>query len=150
MFQDFTKEQIEAIMQNAWSAFHVYRTFSLKQRAGFMKAIAIELENAGDALIQTAMRETHLPEARLRGERARTIFQLNSYADACEKGARVLLADDLLATGGTALAAAKLLGSVGAELVGAAFIVDLPDLDGSRRLRAEGIVVDTLIEFPGH
>lgn len=51
-----------------------------------MKAIAIELENCGDTLIQTAMQETNLPEARLRGERARTIFQLNSYAEACEKG----------------------------------------------------------------
>lgn len=85
-YKDFTQEEINAVMQDAWKAFHVYRRFSLKQRAGFMKAIAIELENAGDALIQTAMRETHLPEARLRGERARTIFQLNSYADACEKG----------------------------------------------------------------
>ncbi len=50
-----------------------------------MKAIAVELEHCGDALIQTAMRETNLPEARLRGERSRTIFQLNSYAEACEK-----------------------------------------------------------------
>ena len=73
-------------MQQAWEAFHVYRKFSLKDRAGFMKAIAIELENCGDTLIQTAMQETNLPEARLRGERARTIFQLNSYADACETG----------------------------------------------------------------
>lgn len=72
-------------MQDAWNAFHVYRRFSLKQRAAFMKAIAVELESCGDALIQTAMRETNLPEARLRGERARTIFQLNSYAEACEK-----------------------------------------------------------------
>lgn len=73
-------------MQDAWSAFHIYRKCSLAQRAAFMKAIAVELEGCGDALIQTAMQETNLPEARLRGERARTIFQLNSYADACEKG----------------------------------------------------------------
>lgn len=51
-----------------------------------MRTIAVELEQCGDALIQTAMQETNLPEARLRGERARTIFQLNSYAEACEKG----------------------------------------------------------------
>jgi len=73
-------------MQDAWNAFHVYRKFSLKQRAAFMKAIALELENCSDALIHTAMSETNLPEVRLRGERARTIFQLNSYAEACEKG----------------------------------------------------------------
>ena len=86
MFNDSTPTEIEVIMQDAWEAFHIYRKFSLKQRAAFMKAIAIELENCGDALIQTAMSETNLPEARLRGERARTIFQLNSYAEACEKG----------------------------------------------------------------
>ena len=85
-YKDFSAEEIEVIMQEAWKAFHVYRKFSLKQRADLMRAIAVELENCGDALIQTAMRETNLPEARLRGERARTIFQLNSYAAACEKG----------------------------------------------------------------
>jgi len=85
-YTDFTTEQIDKVMEDAWKAFHIYRKFSLKQRAGFMKAIAIELENCGDALIQTAMQETNLPEARMRGERARTIFQLNSYAEACEKG----------------------------------------------------------------
>lgn len=73
-------------MNAAWNAFHAYRKLSLKQRADFMRAIAKELEAAGDELIQTAMQETNLPEARLRGERARTIFQLESYADACEKG----------------------------------------------------------------
>jgi alpha-ketoglutaric semialdehyde dehydrogenase len=86
MFNDSTSSEIETIMQDAWEAFHVYRKFSLKQRAAFMKAIAIELENCGDALILAAMQETNLPEARMRGERARTIFQLNSYAEACEKG----------------------------------------------------------------
>ena len=85
MFNDSTLSEIEVIMQDAWNAFHIYRKFSLNQRAAFMKAIAIELENCGDALIQTAMQETNLPEARLRGERGRTIFQLNSYAEACEK-----------------------------------------------------------------
>lgn len=78
------------------------------------------------------------------------IDRLEMHADACAHGTRVLLVDDLLATGGTALAAAELLRSAGAELAGAAFIVDLPDLGGSRRLRDEGIVVDALIEFPGH
>lgn len=85
-FNDFSIEEIDVVMQQAWTAFHSYRKFSLAQRAAFMKAIAVELENCGDALIQTAMQETNLPEARLRGERARTIFQLNSYAEACEKG----------------------------------------------------------------
>ena len=86
MFNDATLPEIEEVMQQAWKAFHVYRKCSLKQRAAFMRAIAVELEACGDALIQTAMQETNLPEARLRNERGRTIFQLNQYADACEKG----------------------------------------------------------------
>src|SRR5664279_2479860 len=85
-FTDATTREIDDIMQMVWNAFHVYRKFSLKQRADFMKAIAVELEACGDELIHTAMQETNLPEARLKNERARTIFQLNSYADACEKG----------------------------------------------------------------
>ena len=86
MFKDATINEINEVMQFSWAAFHVYRKMSLKQRADFMRAIAIELEACGDELIQTAMRETNLPEARMRNERGRTIFQLNSYADACEKG----------------------------------------------------------------
>lgn len=86
MFKDVTNAEIDNILQDAWSAFHVYRKMSLKQRADFMRSIAIELEACGDELIQTAMRETNLPEARLRNERGRTIFQLNQYADACERG----------------------------------------------------------------
>jgi 2,5-dioxopentanoate dehydrogenase len=86
MFSDASITEIDSIMQNAWSAFHVYRKMSLKRRAGFMRAIAVELEACGDELIQVAMSETNLPEARLRGERGRTIFQLNQYAAACENG----------------------------------------------------------------
>jgi NADP-dependent aldehyde dehydrogenase len=86
MYNDATFTEIENTLQQAWKAFHVYRKFSLKQRAGFMRTLAVELEACGDELIQTAMRETNLPEARLRNERARTIFQLNSYASACESG----------------------------------------------------------------
>jgi NADP-dependent aldehyde dehydrogenase len=86
MYKDTNVEEINIKMQDAWKAFHVYRKYSLKQRAGFMRAIANELEQCGDALIQATMRETNLPEARLRNERARTIYQLESYALACEKG----------------------------------------------------------------
>lgn len=86
MFNDFTKEEIDSVLNEAWQAFHIYRKCSLKQRADFMRCIAIELENCGDALIQTAIQETNLPEARLKGERARTIFQLNGYANFCESG----------------------------------------------------------------
>lgn len=85
-FKETTAAEINTIMQNAWKAFAIYKKCSLVQRAGFMKAIAEELELAGDHLVQVAMKETNLPAARLINERARTIFQLTSYADACVKG----------------------------------------------------------------
>jgi 2,5-dioxopentanoate dehydrogenase len=86
MFKDATKQEIDQIVDKAWTAFHQYRKYSLQQRAQFMRAIAAGLNDAGDELIQIAMRETNLPEVRLRNERARTMFQLTSYADACERG----------------------------------------------------------------
>lgn len=86
MFKDATSPEIDQVLDNASKAFRQYRKCSLKDRAQFMRSIAAELENAGDELIQTAMRETSLPEARLRNERARTIYQLTSYAEACERG----------------------------------------------------------------
>lgn len=86
MFNDATIAEIEIVMQKAWKAFFVYRKLSLQQRAEFMRTIAKELEACGDELIQVAMSETNLPEARLRNERGRTILQLNQYAAACEKG----------------------------------------------------------------
>ena len=86
MFKDATIKEIDEVMQQAWKAFAAYRKFSLKQRAAFMRAIAHEIEAIGDELLKVAGEETNLPEARLRGEKARTIYQLISYADACEKG----------------------------------------------------------------
>ena len=86
MYNDFSVAEVNEVMQQSWQAFHAYKKMPLKARADFMRAIAVELEKCGDHLIHTAMRETHLPEARLRGERGRTILQLNQYADACERG----------------------------------------------------------------
>ncbi len=85
-YNDASIQEVDEAMQKAWQGFHVYRKLPLTQRSAFMRTIAKELEAAGDELIQVAMQETHLPEARLRNERTRTIFQLTSYADACEKG----------------------------------------------------------------
>lgn len=71
------------------------------------------------------------------------------HADAIGQGDRVLLIDDLIATGGTAEAAAKLIAVSGGELVAASFVIDLPDLGGSARLEAAGIKVHTLVSFEG-
>jgi adenine phosphoribosyltransferase len=72
------------------------------------------------------------------------------HADAIHKGNRVLLVDDLVATGGTAAAAIELIRRSGGEIIAAAFVIDLPDLGGSARLRAHNVNVHTLVSFEGH
>ena len=69
---------------------------------------------------------------------------------AISAGERVLLVDDLLATGGTALAGAQLLREAGAVVEHALFVIDLPDLGGAAALRAAGIAPHALVDFPGH
>ena len=71
------------------------------------------------------------------------------HADAIGPGDRILLIDDLIATGGTALAGAELIKATGGDVVAAGFVVDLPDLGGSARLKAAGLTVHTLVEFEG-
>jgi len=86
MFKDATISEVSDAMHRSNTAFKLYKKYSIKERALLMRSIAQEIEALGDVLIETTMRETNLPEARLKGERGRTIYQLNSYADACEKG----------------------------------------------------------------
>jgi 2,5-dioxopentanoate dehydrogenase len=86
MNENTTIIDVNEVMKKAIEAFHIYRKLPLTKRANFMRSIAKEIEALGDELIQVAGEETNLPEARLRGERGRTMFQLNAYADACEKG----------------------------------------------------------------
>ncbi len=78
------------------------------------------------------------------------IDEMEMHADAVKAGERVILIDDLIATGGTAEGAVKLLRQIGAEVVAACFIVDLPDLGGAAKLREMNVPVRTLMTFDGH
>jgi adenine phosphoribosyltransferase len=77
------------------------------------------------------------------------IDTIEIHADAIQPGDRVLVVDDLIATGGTAEAAIELVRRSGGEVVAAAFVVDLPDLGGANRLRDKGVAVRTLVAFEG-
>jgi len=72
------------------------------------------------------------------------------HEDAIRQGERILIIDDLIATGGTADAAAKLVRRSGGEVVGAAFVIDLPDLGGLKKLEATGVRCHALVSFEGH
>lgn len=75
---------------------------------------------------------------------------LEAHDDAIRPGEKVLLVDDLLATGGTAEAGLKLIERLGGEAVGCAFVIDLPELGGRRRLESAGHRVHALCAFEGH
>jgi len=75
---------------------------------------------------------------------------IEMHADALVSGERVVLVDDLIATGGTAEAAVKLLRQLGAQVLAACFVIDLPELGGAAKLRGLGVPVRTLISFEGH
>ena len=78
------------------------------------------------------------------------IDEMEMHEDAIAPGERVLLIDDLIATGGTAAAAVGLLKKIGADVVAACFVIDLPDLGGAAKIREMGVKVQTLLAFAGH
>lgn len=75
---------------------------------------------------------------------------LELHADAIRGQEKILLVDDLIATGGTAEAAIHLLRQAGSNIVGASFVIDLPDLGGAKKIESMGVQVTTLVEFDGH
>ncbi len=76
--------------------------------------------------------------------------EMEMHKDAVQPGEKVILIDDLIATGGTAVGAVQLLRQIGADVVSACFVIDLPDLGGRKKLEALGVEVRTLVEFSGH
>src|ERR1700742_4693981 len=75
---------------------------------------------------------------------------MEMHEDAVARGERVILVDDLIATGGTAEGAVKLLRQMGAEVIAACFVIDLPDLGGAAKLQALDVPVRSLVTFAGH
>lgn len=76
--------------------------------------------------------------------------EVEMHTDALKEGDRVLIIDDLIATGGTLLAAAQLVRQLKAEIVEACAVIDLPELNGSEKIIAADIELFTLIEYEGH
>ncbi|MFT4185137.1 MAG: adenine phosphoribosyltransferase [Rhizobium sp.] len=78
------------------------------------------------------------------------VDEMEMHRDAVNPGEKVILVDDLIATGGTAVGATQLLRQIGAEVVAACFVIDLPELGGRKKLEALDVPVHTLVEFAGH
>jgi adenine phosphoribosyltransferase len=116
---------------------------------GFLFGVAVALDlNAGFVPVR---KEGKLPCATVGRdyELEYGTDRVEVHADALREGERVLVVDDLIATGGTAKATLELIDHIGAEIVGCSFVVDLPDLGGRRRIEADGYRVVSLCEFAG-
>jgi adenine phosphoribosyltransferase len=132
-----------------WRAARIDRVAGIEAR-GFILggAIAHEL-SAGFVPIRKKGKLPHTT-VRVAYSLEYGIDEMEMHRDAVAPGERIILVDDLIATGGTAEAAVKLLRSLGAQLLAACFIIDLPDLGGSAKLAALEVPVRTLVAFHGH
>ena len=144
---DAFRESVNA-MQAAFADAGATKVVGIEPR-GFMFA-AVLAYNWGVGFVPIR-KHGKLPAATLRESYSLEYGSdhLEIHVDACEPGERVLVVDDLLATGGTAIAATTLLRKAGATVERAAFVIDLPDLGGSRKLAAEAVAVHRLMEFEG-
>lgn len=141
-------------------AFHVM-VQALSEEARRLKADRIAAVDARGFILGGAVAyETHQPFVLVR-KKGKLPFKTVSadyeleygaatieiHADACAPGERILIVDDLIATGGTLLAASRLFAQVQGVVAGVAAIIDLPELGGSAKLRRAGLTVHTLCEF---
>lgn len=78
------------------------------------------------------------------------VDEMEIHLDAVKPGEKVILVDDLIATGGTAVGAVQLLRKLGADVVSCCFVIDLPELGGAKKLEDLGVEVRTLVKFEGH
>jgi adenine phosphoribosyltransferase len=78
------------------------------------------------------------------------VDRVEIHVDALEKGQRIVLVDDLIATGGTAEAGIRLIKKLGAQIIECAFLIDLPELGGAKKIEGLGVCVHSLTQFEGH
>jgi adenine phosphoribosyltransferase len=156
MFRDITTllgnarafhDVVEQLSQ-PWRAQRIDRVAGIEAR-GFILggAIAHEL-SAGFVPIRKKGKLPHTT-VRVAYSLEYGLDEMEMHRDAVAPGERIILVDDLIATGGTAAAAVTLLRSLGAHILAACFIVDLPDLGGSAKLAALEVPVRTLVAFRG-
>ena len=137
------------VLAQRWLGARIDHVVAIEARGLIVGALLARELNCGMIPLR---KKGKLPHATLEEPYALEYGQavLEVHADACAAGERVLLVDDLIATGGTMLAGARLLRRLGADVVECAAIVDLPDLGGAARLRGDGLAVHALLEFAGH
>src|SRR6202163_4568400 len=157
MFRDITtllgnarafRRCIDELVQ-PWSGMKIDRVAGMEARGFILGGAVAHQVSAGFVPISKKGKLPHTT-VRIAYSLEYGIDEMEMHADAVHPGERVILVDDLIATGGTAEGAVKLLRQIGANGVAACFIIDLPDLGGAAKLRAMDVPVHTLMAFEGH
>ncbi len=157
MFRDITtllgdarafRRAIDELVQ-PWAGTKVDKVAGIEARGFILGGAVAHQLSAGFVPIR---KKGKLPHATVRVAYSLEygIDEMEMHEDAVAPGERVILVDDLIATGGTATAAVSLLKRIGAEVEAACFVIDLPDLGGAGKIRDLGVPVRTLMEFAGH
>src|SRR3982074_3400309 len=132
-----------------WAGNQTDRAAALEATGCIVGGAGAHQSSAGFVPIRKKGKLPH-PTVRIAYSLEYGLDEMEMHVDAIQPGERVILVDDLIATGGTAEGAGKLLRQIGANVVAACFIIDLPDLGGAAKLRAMDVPVRTLMTFEGH
>ena len=131
-----------------WAESAIHRVAGIEARGFILGGAVAHHLSAGFVPIR---KKGKLPHATVRVAYSLEygVDEMEMHRDGVSAGERLILIDDLLATGGTAEAAVRLLRSLGVEVLAACFVIDLPELGGRQRLEKLGVPVNTLVSFPG-
>jgi len=142
------RRAVDALVQ-PWAGSKVDQVAGIEARGFILGGAVAHQLSAGFAPIRKKGKLPH-ETVRIAYSLEYGIDEMEVHKDAIRPGEKVIVVDDLIATGGTAEAACKLMKSIGADIVAACFIVDLPDLGGRKKIEDLGVPVRTLVEFSGH
>ncbi len=157
MFRDITtllgdarvfRRVVDELVQ-PWSEEHIDRVAGIEARGFILGGAVAHRLGAGFVPIRKKGKLPHTT-VKVAYSLEYGVDEMEVHKDGVAPGDRLLIVDDLIATGGSAEAAVKLLRSLGAQILAACFVIDLPDLGGSRKLAELGVPVRTLVAFDGH
>src|SRR6187402_368258 len=157
MFRDITtllgnarafRRAVDELVQ-PWAGMKIDKVAGIEARGFILGGAVAHQVSAGFVPIRKKGKLPH-KSVRIAYSLEYGLDEMEMHEDAVTKGERVILVDDLIATGGTAEAAVKLLRQIGAEVLAACFVIDLPELGGADKLRKLDVPVRTLVAFEGH
>jgi len=157
MFRDITtllgdarafRRAVDALVQ-PWAGSKIDKVAGMEARGFILGGAVAHQVSAGFIPIRKKGKLPH-ETVRVAYSLEYGLDEMEMHEDAVTKGEKVILVDDLIATGGTAEGAVKLLKQQGADVLAACFIIDLPELGGAEKIRKLGVPVRTLITFEGH